>query len=367
MRADGQATTLRLEARQSVPMPLDAAFECGAGETVALFGPSGGGKTTLLRTIAGLYRPAEARVVLGSEIWTDTAHAVWVPPYQRACSLMFQDYALFPHLSVRQNIAAAMGRRSRAEQLRHTDELLAATELADLADRLPGALSGGQRQRVALARAVAREPAVLLLDEPFSAIDRRLRVALYEPLLALRRRVAGPTVLVTHDFDEVVRLCDRVVVLDRGQIVAQGEVHELASRSDVPQLASYFDPGAVITMRVAEHSAARQLTRLEFAGGSVWAPALPHAIDAVVRIRIPAREVTLALRPVDDVSTHNCLAATVVRIDAAVDPALALLRLQIGAEFLLAQVTRDAVSRLQLAPGSPAFALIKSVAVLKRD
>ena len=195
-------------------------------------------------------------------------------------------------------------------------------------------------------------------------MDRRLRVALYEPLLALRRRVAGPTVLVTHDFDEVVRLCDRVVVLDQGAIVAQGEVHELASRSDVPQLASYFDSGAVITMRVAEHSAARQLTRLDFAGGSLWAPALPHAIDAVVRIRIPAREVTLALRPVDDLSTHNCLPATVVRIDAAVDPAL---RLQIGAEFLLAQLTRDAVSRLQLAPGSPAFALIKSVAVLKRD
>jgi len=367
MRADGQATTLRLEARQSAPMPLDAAFECRAGETVALFGPSGGGKTTLLRTIAGLYRPAEARVVLGREIWTDTARAVWVPPHQRACSLMFQDYALFPHMSVRQNIAAAMVGRSRAEQQRHTDELLAATELADLADRLPAALSGGQRQRVALARAVAREPAVLLLDEPFSAIDRRLRVALYEPLLALRRRVAGPTVLVTHDFDEVVRLCDRVIVLDRGVVVAHGEVHELASRSDVPQLASYFDPGAVIPMRVVEHDAARQLTRLEFAGGSLWAPSLPLSTGAGVRIRIPAREVTLALRAVDDLSTHNCLAATIVRIDAAIDPALALLRLQIGSEFLLAQVTRDAVSRLQLAPAGKVFALIKSVAVLKRD
>jgi molybdate transport system ATP-binding protein len=346
-------------------MPLDAAFDCGAGETVALFGPSGGGKTTLLRTIAGLYRPAQAHVALASEIWIDTASGAWVAPHQRACSLMFQDYALFPHMTVRQNIAAAMVGRSRDEQRRRTDELLAATELGGIAERKPAVLSGGQRQRVALARAVAREPAVLLLDEPFSAVDRRLRVALYEPLLALRRRVAGPTVLVTHDFDEVVRLCDRVIVLDRGAVVAQGKVHELASRSDLPQLASYFDPGAVITMRVGEHSAARQLTRLEFDGGTLWAPSLALSVGALVRIRIPAREVTLALQPVEALSTHNCLPATIARIDAAVDPALALLRLQIGAEFLLAQLTRDAVSRLQLEPGRNVFALIKSVAVLK--
>ena len=367
MHAEHDSRTLRVEARQSAPMPLDAAFSCGAGETVALFGPSGGGKTTLLRTIAGLYRPVAARVSLGGEVWADTARGSWLPPHQRACSLMFQDYALFPHMSVRRNIAAAMVGRTREEQRRRTDELLAATELMEFAERLPAALSGGQRQRVALARAVAREPAVLLLDEPFSAVDRRLRVALYEPLLALRRRVAGPTVLVTHDFDEVVRLCDRVIVLDQGKIVAQGEVHELASRSDVPQLASYFDPGAVITMRVEEHSTARQLTRLGFEGGSLWAPRLPLATGATVRIRIPAREVTLALHAVDDISTHNCLPATIVRIDAAVDPALALLRLQIGAEFLLAQLTRDAVSRLQLVPGGTVFALIKSVAVLRRD
>jgi molybdate transport system ATP-binding protein len=346
-------------------MPLDAAFDCVAGETVALFGPSGGGKTTLLRTIAGLYRPAQAHVALSSEIWTDTASGAWVAPHQRACSLMFQDYALFPHMTVRQNIAAAMVGRSRDEQRRRTDELLAATELGGIAERKPAVLSGGQRQRVALARAVAREPAVLLLDEPFSAVDRRLRVALYEPLLALRRRVAGPTVLVTHDFDEVVRLCDRVIVLDQGAVVAQGEVHELASRSDLPQLASYFDPGAVITMRVGEHSVARQLTRLEFDGGTLWAPSLALSVGALVRIRIPAREVTLALQPVEALSTHNCLPATIARIDAAVDPALALLRLQIGAEFLLAQLTRDAVSRLQLEPGRNVFALIKSVAVLK--
>jgi molybdate transport system ATP-binding protein len=356
---------LTVEARQNGPIPLDASFECESGQTLALFGPSGGGKTTLLRTIAGLYRPLQARVALGSELWTDTARGMWVAAHRRACSLMFQDYALFPHMSARENIAAAMGARPRVERLRRAEKLLATTELGDCADRLPAELSGGQRQRVALARAVARDPAVLLLDEPFSAIDRRLRVSLYGPLLALRRTLAGPTVLVTHDFDEVVRLCDRVVVLDRGAIVAQGEVHELASRSDVPQLASYFDPGAVMAVRVVEHCGARQLTRLEFDGGVIWAPLLALAVGSTVRIRIPAREVTLALGPVTDVSTHNCLPVTVAAVDAAVDPALAVLRLSIGSQFLLAQVTRDAVSRLRLSSGSAAFALVKSVAVLQ--
>jgi molybdate transport system ATP-binding protein len=367
MRAEVAAHALAVEARQAGPIALDATFVCHAGETVALFGPSGGGKTTLLRTIAGLYRPAHARVALGEETWTDTERGAWRPPHKRLCSLMFQDYALFPHMSARDNIMASMVARPQAERTGRAAELLAITQLTDVADRHPAELSGGQRQRVALARAVAREPAVLLLDEPFSAIDRRLRASLYEPLLALRRAVAGPTVLVTHDFDEVVRLCDRMVVLDRGSVVAQGEVHELASRSDVPQLASYFDPGAVMEVRVVEHCAARLLTRLEFDGGAIWAPLLALAVESRVRIRIPAREVTLALQPVADVSTHNCLPVTVAAIDAAVDPALALLRLSIGSHFLLAQVTRDAVSRLGIRAGSAVFALVKSVSVLQRN
>lgn len=366
MGAEVRSSSLQVQVQQAGPIALDASFVCDAGETVALFGPSGGGKTTLLRTIAGLYRPTRAYVALGDEVWSDTAHGRWVPAYQRACALMFQDYALFPHLTARQNVLAAMGSQPRPERERRADELLAITELGEFSARHPGELSGGQRQRVALARAVARNPAVLLLDEPFSAIDRRLRVSLYEPLLALRRGVAGPVVLVTHDFDEVVRLCDRVIVIDRGCIVAQGAVHELASRSDVPQLASYFDPGAVMDVQVVEHCAARQLTRLEFAGVVLWAPLLPADIGARVRIRIPAREVTLSLKSVVDVSTHNCLPVAVVAIDAAVDPALALIKLRLGDQFLLAQVTRDAVSRLQLSPGSAVFALVKSVAVLQR-
>lgn len=357
---------LVVEARQDGPIPLDLAFSCRGGESVALFGPSGGGKTTVLRTIAGLYQPASARVTLCGAVWMDTASGIRVPVHRRRCALMFQDYALFPHMTARQNIQASMGDQSRDVRERRAAELLTLTEMTDFAERRPDELSGGQRQRVALARAVARDPEVLLLDEPFSAIDRRVRVTLYDQLARLRRAVSGPVILVTHDFNEVVRLCDRLIVLDHGRVVAQGAVHELASRSDIPQLAAYFDPGAVMDVRIVEHRADRQLTRLAFASGELWAPLMEIAIGAEVRIRIPAREVTLALRPVEDVSTHNCLAVTVAAIDAAVDPALALIRLSIGDQFLLAQVTRDAVSRLQLSPGRAVYALVKSVAVLPR-
>lgn len=364
MGVDGAAAVLAFEARQSAPIPLDLAFSCAGGEMVALFGSSGSGKTTILRTIAGLYTPVTARVALADHVWTDTSHRIALAAHRRRCALVFQDYALFPHWSVRDNILAAMGELPRAARAARLRELLAMTELADLAGRRPAELSGGQRQRVALARAVAREPAVLLLDEPFSAIDRRLRSALYEPLVRLRRTVSGPVILVTHDFDEVVRLCDRLIVLDRGRIVAAGSVHELASRSDIPQLAVHFDPGAVLDVRVVQHDVQRRLTRLAFDGGELWAPQMTLAAGTDVRIRIPAREVTLALYPVADLSTHNCIACEVAAIDAAVDPALALVRLHVGAAFLLAQITRDAVSRLRLRPGLPVFALVKSVAML---
>jgi molybdate transport system ATP-binding protein len=366
MQSDADSAELSVDLRQDGPIPLDLGFSCRGGGMVALFGPSGGGKTTVLRAIAGLYRPASARVKLREATWADTARGIWLPPHQRRCALMFQDYALFPHMTARQNILAAMGDQARDVRERRAAELLSLIELSDLAERRPDELSGGQRQRVALARAVARDPAVLLLDEPFAAIDRRVRVALYDQLAKLQRTVAGPVILVTHDFDEVVRLCDRLIVVDHGRVIEQGSVQELASRSDIPQLAAYFDPGAVLDVRVEEHCPQRQLTRLGFGAGDLWAPLMTIAMGAEVRVRIPAREVTLALHPVADVSTHNCVAVTVAAIDAAVDPALALVRLSLGHQFLLAQVTRDAVARLQLSPGRKVYALVKSVAVLPR-
>ena len=209
---------LVVEARQQGPIPLDLAFSCRGGERVALFGPSGGGKTTVLRTIAGLYQPTFARVVLGGAVWTDTASGIRVPVHRRRCALMFQDYALFPHMTARQNIQAAMGDQSRDTRERRVAELLTLTELTDFAERRPEELSGGQRQRVALARAVARDPAVLLLDEPFSALDDETRVTIRSLVGELTARHGWITVLVSHHVDDVAALASRSYHIEDGRL-----------------------------------------------------------------------------------------------------------------------------------------------------
>ncbi|MEG0820578.1 MAG: ABC transporter ATP-binding protein [Burkholderiaceae bacterium] len=218
---------LEVSVKQAAPIPLDAEFGCARGELIALVGPSGSGKSSLLRVIAGLAGCASGRVTVGSAVWFDAARGIALKPQERRVGLVFQDYALFPHLSARDNIAAAS---SRDDPLAHADELLAKVKLEGLGDRRPAALSGGQQQRVALARALAREPAVLLLDEPFSAIDQVTRQDLYVEIAALRRSLAVPIVLVTHDLLEAQRLADRIVILDAGTTLQAGSPQQVQTR-----------------------------------------------------------------------------------------------------------------------------------------
>jgi molybdate transport system ATP-binding protein len=212
---------LQLAVQNRTPMLLDAAFDCAPGEMLALVGPSGSGKTSLLRTIAGLLKSPtlRGRVAIGDEIWFDSERGVNLPPQQRRAGLVFQHYALFPHLSALDNVAIAAPAGVLAPSHRGLLERLG---LAGLENRRPAHLSGGQQQRVALARALAREPKVLLLDEPFSAVDAPGRQALYRELAALRQSLSTPMVLVTHDLAEARRLADRVVILDGGESLQSG-------------------------------------------------------------------------------------------------------------------------------------------------
>ena len=264
---------LSVRLKQRGPIPLDVEFSCGPGDVLAVFGPSGSGKTTILRAIAGLYRPAHAVVRSGDDVWTDTNAAAFRPPHRRAVGFVFQEYALFPHLTAAGNVAAALGHRRRSERPARAKELLSLVHLTTHFDRRPHELSGGERQRVALARALAREPDVLLLDEPFAAVDRSVRRRLQDEVDALRRGLEIPLVLVTHDVDDVVRLATDVLLLEGGTGVACDRLEVVMSRPDLPWLRDAVGLGSVFDAVVSGVDAGRGLAQLSFAGGSLHVPA----------------------------------------------------------------------------------------------
>jgi molybdate transport system ATP-binding protein len=202
----------------SGPLRLDAAAQISKGSFVTLFGPSGAGKTTILRMLAGLVQPERGRITVDGTVWFDAERRINLPPQQREIGFVFQDYALFPNLNVRENIAYAVPRNEG----HWVDELLELTGLGKLRDRLPSTLSGGQRQRVALARAIARKPKLLLLDEPLSALDMSLRSQLQSELASLHRRFGLTTLMVSHELGEVFRLSEKVLMLEAGRIVKTG-------------------------------------------------------------------------------------------------------------------------------------------------
>jgi molybdate transport system ATP-binding protein len=223
---------LTVHLSNTAPMPLNVQFDCAPGELVALVGPSGSGKTSVLRAIAGLLKTPslQGRITVGDTVWfdqsSDNKASTNLSPQDRRIGLVFQNYALFPHLSAIKNIAVAAG-NTPADDIKN---ILNRLGLAGLEHRLPSELSGGQQQRVALARALARDPAVLLLDEPFSAVDAPSRTSLYRELANLRNSVSTPMVLVTHDLHEARRLADRVVILDGGTTLQSGTPEQVFSR-----------------------------------------------------------------------------------------------------------------------------------------
>ncbi|HSD44031.1 MAG TPA: ABC transporter ATP-binding protein [Burkholderiales bacterium] len=268
-------TGLRVEMRQSAPIPLDARFACGPGELLALVGPSGSGKTTILRAVAGLVRPSSSEVRCNGETWMDAT--TFTPPQSRHVGLVFQNYALFPHMSARGNVEAALpvvlGRAARAAAAR---ELLEFVHLGGLEARQPRELSGGQQQRVALARALARDPKVLLLDEPFSAVDQVTRRRLQRELAQMRRRLKIPIVLVTHDLEEAATLADRMVVLHRGTTLQDGPPFEVLDKPRNALVARLVDFRNLFHGEIVAHDPTRDRTILRWESLELEAPHRPE-------------------------------------------------------------------------------------------
>lgn len=348
----------------------------GRGITV-LFGASGSGKTSVLRAVAGLERPHEARVVVGGQVWQDDAAGIWLPTHHRPLGFVFQDAALFEHLDVMGNLrfglarsgAAARGRtQAPSVDLQTVIDLLG---IGSLLKRRVGLLSGGERQRVAIARAVATAPQLLLLDEPLASIDAPRRREILPWLERLRDELHLPMLYVTHATDELVRLADEVVLLERGRVQAQGSVASvMAARQGA--LVAGDEPGALLEGQVAERSTPWHLCRVVMtdgaAQGGLWLRDSGLEVGHRVRLRVLARDVSLALDAPTATSVQNLLPAVVESIEPADHPSAVLVRLRcgdgLGAAVLVSRITARASAHLALAPGRPVWALIKAVAVV---
>jgi molybdate transport system ATP-binding protein len=221
---------LDVRVRLTAPLSLDVDVSLGAGESLAIVGPSGAGKTSLLRTISGGIRPEGGQIVSGDEVWFADSANIWLPAYRRRIGLLSQSYALFPHMTALQNVIAATPPGNSDTRRRSALELLERVGLGGLENRRPGQLSGGQQQRTALARAIARSPRVMLLDEPFSAVDHPTRHALIEEVIALRESRRIPVILVTHELSEACRFADRILLLAEGRAVACASPEDMLTR-----------------------------------------------------------------------------------------------------------------------------------------
>jgi molybdate transport system ATP-binding protein len=310
--------------------------------TVALVGPSGAGKTTVLRTIAGLVRPERGRVALDGTVWLDTEAGVDLPPERREVGLVFQEYALFPHLSVRANVA--FGGRARV------DELLERFRIATLATARPGALSGGERQRVALARALARDPEVLLLDEPLSALDAYTRAHVRGELRDLLRELALPTLVVTHDFEDAAALADRVGVIVDGRVLQVGSPGELVAAPADAFVASFT--GATLLAGVAQPGP-DGLTAVALDAG--FTALTTEAGQGRAALAVYPWEVSLA-RDVPDDSAVNHVRAPI----GSIVPLGNRVRVRVGP--LAAEVTAASAERLRLREGDVVVASFKATA-----
>lgn len=255
---------IHVRLQQDAPIPLNVELECAPGEVLALVGPSGSGKTTILRAIAGLLRARHGAIHCNDDCWFDGEAHVWVETRKRRVGYVFQNYALFPHLSALHNVMEAMLELPLAERERRARDVLSRVRLAGLEHRVPAALSGGQQQRVAVARALAREPNVLLLDEPFSAVDRATRQRLYLELAEMRRELAMPVILVTHDLDEAMMLADRMCVLHQGRTLQSGDPYGVMTRPDTVEVAQLVGLRNVFRAGVVAHDAERKVTIIEW-------------------------------------------------------------------------------------------------------
>lgn len=344
---------------------LDIAFNIDAPGVTALFGPSGSGKTATVNAIAGLMKPDRGHIQINGTTLLDTASGVWVAPHLRRLGYVFQDARLFPHKRVRSNILFGAKRAANNPSQTDIDQMIGLLDLGPLLERYPANLSGGERQRVAIARALLSDPQILLLDEPLAALDAPRKAEVLPYLERLGEAANLPIIYVSHSIDEVTRLADHIVVLNKGAVAAQGEVTDVMARLDLFPLTGRFEAGAVVDGVISGHDLEDHLSEVAFDGGRLWLPAIEDPVGTKVRFRVRARDVMLALEEPGFISANNILQGTVteLRHDAG---AYVDVQIVCGATPLLARITYRSQKRLAVEPGRKLFVIIKSINLDRR-
>ncbi len=345
---------------------LKAAFTSIAPVT-ALFGRSGSGKTSIVNAIAGVSKPQRGTIRFGDTLLFDSARQIWVPPEQRRIGYVFQDGLLFPHLSVQANLFYSRKGQNQADmEGREDDKIVELLGLRGLLSRKPAHLSGGEKQRVAIGRALLSQPRLLLLDEPLASLDGERKGEILSHIETLRDEFHIPIVLVSHAPDEVVRLADTMVLIDDGHVAAMGGVEDIMSRLDLAPSTGRFEAGAVIETHVQSHDVRYELTRLTFAGGELTVPRVAAETGSRLRVRVRARDVSLALKAPEGISINNVLSGVLAEIRDESGPIVDV-RIMVGETALIARLTRQSLDRLALRRGQPVYALVKAISLDRRS
>jgi molybdate transport system ATP-binding protein len=352
---------LEVKAKQQFgAFTLDVAFDAAASGITALFGRSGSGKTLTVNALAGLTRPAEGRIAVGGVVLFDSRRGINLPPEKRRLGYVFQDGRLFPHMNVRHNLAYGMKRQADANGIEF-DHVVALLGLEAFLERRPRELSGGEKQRVAIGRALLATPRLLLMDEPLAALDAARKAEILPYIERLRDELGLPVVYVSHAMDEIVRLADTVVLMSDGRVIAVGSVESVMSRLDLRPMTGRYEAGAVLNTTVESHDEKFDLTALAFAGGRLLVPHVEAPIGGRIRVRVRARDVSIALHPPEVLSILNVFPGKIVEVGEGDGPQVDLL-LDVGTP-LWARITRRSYHELGLGVGKSVHALIKAVAI----
>ena len=339
---------------------LDVDLDIPAQGVSVLFGPSGCGKTTILRCLAGLERITAGYLRFNGDIWQDAQR--FVPVHQRSIGYVFQEASLFPHLTVEHNLLYGFKRIAPEQRRVELDEVVDLLNLGCLLARFPDALSGGQRQRVSIGRALLTSPKLLLMDEPMASLDVTSKGEILPYLERLRDKLSIPIVYVSHAIEEVVRLADHMVLLENGRVLAQGPLQTLLTRPELP-LAYSEQASAVIEGTVAAHHEADYLTELAFAGGRLLISHQDRAIGDALRVRVLARDVSVALERPATSSVLNAIPVKIAQISDDAHLGHVILNLLAGECPLLARISALSCRQLDLSPGQSVWAMVKEVVI----